>query len=121
MVFSAYHDVETGDTKEVSTGIGEPEFKIVFKYANYEETKATVMARAKQVRLGSDVLDITMPARSSLMNLVAEGHLTLKGVGDVEDGIWRNKMVELSLSESGLQLRISCKPRSSLDYKPLIG
>ncbi|WP_202602114.1 hypothetical protein [Photobacterium halotolerans] len=95
------HNVETGDTKEVSTGTGNPEFKIVFKYPNYEE------AKAKQVHSGSDVLDITMPARSPLMNLVAESHLTLKGFGDVEDGTWRNKMVEWSLIESGLQLRIS--------------
>lgn len=106
-VVATYHDVETGDTKEISIGTGDPEFKIVFKYPNYEEAKAAAMARAKQVRSGSDVLDITMPARCSLMNLVAEGPLTLKGFGDVEDGTWRIKVVEWSLSESGLQLRIS--------------
>jgi len=39
--------------------------------------------------------------------LVAEGHLSLEGFGDVEDGKWRLKAVEWSLSESGLQLRLS--------------
>jgi phage protein D len=106
-VVATYHDLETGDIKEVSTGTGEPEFRIVFKYPNYEEAKAAVMARAKSVKAGSDTLDITMPARSSLMALVAEGHLNLDGFGDVEDGKWRLKSVEWSLSESGLQLRLS--------------
>ncbi len=72
---ATYHDLETGDIKEVSTGTGEPEFRIVFKYPNYEEAKSAVMARAKSVKAGSDTLDITMPARSSLMALVAEDHL----------------------------------------------
>ncbi len=67
------HDLESGDIKEVSTGTGEPEFRIVFKYPNYEEAKAAVVARAKSVKSGSDSLDITMPARSSLVALVAEG------------------------------------------------
>ncbi|WP_064603946.1 contractile injection system protein, VgrG/Pvc8 family [Photobacterium sp. J15] len=106
-VTATYHDVESGDTKEVSTGTGEPEFKIVFKYPNYDEAKAAVVARAKAVKAGSDTLDITMPARSSLMALVAEGHLNLEGFGDVEDGEWRLKTVEWSLSESGLQLRLA--------------
>ena len=106
-VVATYHDLETGDIKEVSTGTGEPEFRIVFKYPNYEEAKAAVMARAKSVKAGSDTLDITMPARSSLMALVAEGHLNLDGFGDVEDGKWRLKSEEWSLSESGLQLRLS--------------
>lgn len=106
-VVATYHDLESGDIKEVSTGTGEPEFKIVFKYPNYEEAKAAVVARAKSVKSGSDTLDITMPARSSLMALVAEGHVSLDGFGDVEDGNWRLKSVEWSLSESGLQLRLS--------------
>ncbi|MBV1841388.1 contractile injection system protein, VgrG/Pvc8 family [Photobacterium ganghwense] len=106
-VVATYHDLESGDTKEVSTGIGEPEFKIVYTYPNYEEAKAAVLARAKQVKAGSDTLDITLPARASLMALVAEGHVTLDGFGDVEDGKWRVKVVEWSLSESGLQLRLS--------------
>ncbi|ELR67961.1 hypothetical protein C942_00269 [Photobacterium marinum] len=49
---ATYHDVESGDTKEVSTGTGEPEFKIVFKYPNYDEAKAAVAARAKAVKSG---------------------------------------------------------------------
>ncbi|MEF1312033.1 contractile injection system protein, VgrG/Pvc8 family [Vibrio mytili] len=106
-VVATYHDLESGDIKEVSTGTGEPEFKIVFKYPNYEEAEAAVIARAKNVKAGSDTLDITMPARSSLMALIAEGHITLDGFGDVEDGKWRVKSVEWSLSESGLQLRVS--------------
>lgn len=106
-VVATYHDLESGDTKEVSTGIGEPEFRIVFKYPNYEEAEAAVLARAKSVKSGSDTLDVTMPARSSLMALVAEGHVSLDGFGDVEDGNWRLKSVEWSLSESGLQLRLS--------------
>ncbi|HHY0435731.1 TPA: contractile injection system protein, VgrG/Pvc8 family [Vibrio parahaemolyticus] len=106
-VVATYHDLETGDTKEVSTGVGEPEFRIVFKYPNYEEAEAAVLSRAKSVKAGSDTLDITMPARSSLMALIAEGHITLDGFGDVEDGQWRVKSVEWTLSESGLQLRIS--------------
>ncbi|UTV26372.1 contractile injection system protein, VgrG/Pvc8 family [Photobacterium atrarenae] len=106
-VVATYHDLESGDTKEVSTGTGEPEFRIVFKYPNYEEAKAAVLARAKQVKSGSDTLDITLPARSSLMALVAEGHVTLDGFGDLEDGKWRLKTVEWSLSDSGLQLRLS--------------
>ncbi len=106
-VVATYHDLESGDTKEVSTGTGEPEFRIVFKYPNYEEAEAAVLARAKSVKSGSDTLDVTMPARSSLMALVAEGHVSLDGFGDVEDGNWRLKSVEWSLSESGLQLRLS--------------
>ncbi|HGY0940921.1 TPA: contractile injection system protein, VgrG/Pvc8 family [Vibrio cholerae] len=106
-VVATYHDLESGETKEVSTGTGDPEFRIVFKYPNYEEAKAAVMARAKSVKAGSDTLDVTMAARSSLMALVAEGHIDLQGFGDVEDGKWRLKAVEWSLSEAGLQLRIS--------------
>ena len=106
-VVATYHDLETGDTKEVSTGTGEPEFRIVFKYPNYDEAKAAVLARAKSVKSGSDTLDITMPAHSSIMSLVAEGHIKLVGFGDVEDGKWRLKSLEWSLSESGFQLRIS--------------
>jgi hypothetical protein len=105
-VVATYHDLETGDTKEVSTGVGEPEFRIVFKYPNYEEAETAVLSRAKSVKAGSDTLDITMPGRSSLMALIAEGHITLDGFGDIEDGQWRVKSVEWSLSESGLQLRI---------------
>ncbi len=100
-VVASYHDLESGDIKEVSTGTGEPEFKIVFKYPNYEEAKAAVIAQAKSVKSGSDMLDIMMPARSSLMALVAEGHVNLEGFGgDVEGGKWRLKAVEWSLSES---------------------
>ncbi|MEZ9525731.1 contractile injection system protein, VgrG/Pvc8 family [Enterovibrio norvegicus] len=107
-VSATYHDVESGDTKEFSTGDGEPAFRIVFKYPNYEEAKAAVIARAKSVKAGSDTVDITMPARPDLMEVVAEGHLKLEGFGDLEDeGKWRTKAIEWSLSESGLQLRIT--------------
>ncbi|TCN02952.1 contractile injection system protein, VgrG/Pvc8 family [Vibrio crassostreae] len=106
-VVATYQDLESGDVKEVSTGMGEPEFRIVFKYPNYEEAKAAVLARAKSVKAGSDTLDISMPARSDLMGLVAEGHIILDGFGDVEDGKWRTKTVKWSLSEAGMQLSLS--------------
>ncbi|MGI2871555.1 contractile injection system protein, VgrG/Pvc8 family [Vibrio fluvialis] len=106
-VVATYHDVASGETKEVAVGVGEPEFRIVFKYPNYEEAKAAVSARSKQVKDGTDVLDITMPARASVMNLVAEGTITPSGFGDVEDSVWRTKTVEWSLSETGLQLRLT--------------
>lgn len=106
-VVATYQDLESGDVKEVSTGMGEPEFRIVFKYPNYEEAKAAVLARAKSVKAGSDTLDITMPARSDIMGLVAEGHITLDGFGDVEDGKWRIKGVKWSLSDAGMQLSLS--------------
>ncbi|WP_175577466.1 hypothetical protein [Photobacterium proteolyticum] len=41
------------------------------------------------------------------MALVSESNLNLQGFGDVEDGKWCLKAVEWSLSESGLQLRLS--------------
>ena len=106
-VVATYHDLKTGDIKEVSTGTGEPECRLSFKYPNYDEAKAAAIAKEKSVKAGSATLDVTLPARSDVMVLVAESHLTLSGFGDVEDGKWRLKSVEWSLSDSGFQVRLS--------------
>lgn len=106
-VVATYHDVQSGQTKEVSTGTGTPEFKIVFKYPNYEEAQAAVLARAKQLNSGSDTVDVTLPAQPDLVSLVAEGYINLDGFGDVEDGNWRIKAIEFSLSDAGFQIRIN--------------
>ncbi|MCL1124172.1 hypothetical protein L2764_06700 [Shewanella surugensis] len=106
-VIATYHDVTTGMAKEVTVGSGEPAFRIAYKYPNYEEALASATSRAKTVVSGSDTFDITMAANSALMNTVAEGHVDLDGFGDLEDGKWRVKSLEWSLSSTGLQLRIA--------------
>ncbi|MDN3611359.1 contractile injection system protein, VgrG/Pvc8 family [Vibrio ostreicida] len=106
-VVATYHDVQSGMTKTVSSGSGEPELRIVFKHPNQEEARQAVASKAKSVNMASATLDLTLPARAALMTLVAEGHVTLAGFGTTEDGEWRVKSVEWSLSQTGLSLRIS--------------
>lgn len=106
-VIAIYNDVATGEVKEVSVGTGQPEFRIVYKYPNYAEASAAVQARSKNVTSGSDTMDITMPATSELIKLIAEGTFTLENFGDIEDGKWRITSIEWSLSDAGMQIRLS--------------
>ncbi|EJL6597975.1 contractile injection system protein, VgrG/Pvc8 family [Vibrio cholerae] len=104
---ATYHDVASGDTKQIQQGNGDPVFRIAYKFPNYQEAEHAVRNRHKMVKSGSAVMDITMPARPDLMSVVAEGYVNVSGFGDQEDGKWRVKTVEWRLSDAGLQFRIA--------------
>lgn len=106
-VVATYYDTAAGETKEVSSGAGEPAFRIAFQYPNKAEAAAAVSARAKSVKAGADTLDVSLPATPELMSLVAEGHIVMDGFGEGEDGRWRLQSVECALSQSGFQIRLS--------------
>ncbi|MFM2476349.1 contractile injection system protein, VgrG/Pvc8 family [Celerinatantimonas sp. MCCC 1A17872] len=107
-VIAMYHDVESGDTKEVSIGTGDPAYRILYTYPNKDEAEAAANARAKTVKAGSDALDITMACQSDVMSMVAEGYVQLNGFGDKEDEQkWRVKTIEWTLMSTGMAMHIT--------------
>ncbi|CAG9000676.1 MAG: hypothetical protein CENE_02676 [Candidatus Celerinatantimonas neptuna] len=106
-VVATYHDVQTGKTDEISVGSGEPAYRILYEYPNKAEAEAAAAARAKSVKAGSDVLDITMAAAPDFIALMAEGYLKLSDFGDKEDGKWRIATIEWSLMQRGMSMHIT--------------
>ncbi len=112
-VVATYHDVESGEAKEVSVGVGEPAFRILFKYPNYEEAEAAVVARYRKVDSSKNNLDLTIVGTPEVLAISPESTLHVSGVGDAEDTDWIVNSLESSLSASGLTLRISCMGSNS--------
>ncbi len=106
-VTAIYKDLEAGDSKEVSIGTGEPAFKMAYLFDTKEQAIAAIKARIDDAEEGADTADISLAATHELMQLVAEGTMTMKGFGDLEDKKWKVKSIIFSLSDHGLSVRIS--------------
>jgi phage protein D len=106
-VTALYIDHESGTTKEVSAGFGEPEFRIAFPYPNRDEALARATAQAKSSATESDTISLTLPATQDLLGLVAESHVIPSGFGDLEDVRWKVKALGIVLDTGGMRMSIS--------------
>ncbi len=105
-IIATYHDIETGQTKEVSVGTGEPAFRILYKYPNYQEAEEAAASRLHERILKGKELQVTLPITSDTLSLGPEYQCVCSGFGDSEDEAWRLSSVEFLLTPNGGQIRL---------------
>ncbi|MFB9136704.1 phage tail protein [Vibrio olivae] len=105
-IVATYHDVKGGQTKEVSVGRGEPAFRILFKYSNYEDAEFAAVSMFHKRSKGSESLEISAPLTPDLIHLSTMCVVHCVGVGEKENRDWHVNSIKLSINEGGSDISI---------------
>ena len=105
-VIAAFHDKETGKTRTVTAGEGDPALRIRHVYRNAQSAGQAARAKLKALTRGKAALSLTLPGNPAI---AAESQIRLSGIRPGVDGLWSAASVTHSLDASGLKTQIEAQ------------
>ena len=102
-----WHDTNTGERREASTGQGKPIYTLRHSYP--DEARARDAARAKLKALSRGLATLKFSLNSGNPLVVAEAKLTLEGFRDGMNGPWIATQVTHELDTNGLTTRVEAE------------
>ncbi len=103
-----YYDMEDGGkVKHITIGSGEPVMHYGVPFDNLQAAKTVGTGGAKHAQKRLKGMSLSLPATPALVEMTAEGKITLSGFGSIEDGDWKIAQVVFRLTASqGLMLNM---------------
>lgn len=103
-----YHDKTTGETKAVEVEHpGGADKQHPYTQSDEQSAKASAKSKVTQMKRNSRTMNITLPARLSLLPVTAESRVTTQGFGVNEDQHWLTESMSYTLNSSGMAVDFS--------------
>ncbi len=106
---ASWHDDNTGKTKTVAAGDGEPTYRLRHVHPTRERAEQAARAKLKSLTRGKAQLSLTMPGNPTI---AAEARIRLSGIRSGVDGLWSIATVTHTLDAGGFKTQIKAETPS---------
>jgi phage protein D len=97
-VIAKYHDLSSGEEKQISIGNDEPAYEMRFTFTDEQRAKSAAKAKLTEFQRGIKKLEISLTGNP---NLFAEGKISIPDIKYLKDKIWIISSVNHQLNDQG--------------------